>query len=263
MKIQIVSYTILSILLLCVFTYVLDHFDPVVYLSYILVSALLFIGLLIRADDEFNLNVQQLEFTKRTDSERLTHFVHHIFEPAILYISLCAFLYFNRFVEHKVIILFFSSYIFYMLYENIEAFNHNQYRLELKTHYVYDLISIFNFYILLDVISYLIYTNGFNLHLTVAANIMIFVMEYVFILIRYRLAANFKLFVFFLVIFVSLNVSCLLIPLNFLKTNLVVTMVIYFVLSAIHHRINLDFNRWRLLEYLVFLALFLIIIGRI
>jgi hypothetical protein len=174
-----------------------------------------------------------------TDKDSLGNLLQHIFLPIALYISINSFIFFHKYLAFKYIFILISFYLFWLLFTNIRAYYEDKFVIEMKTHYVYDLISLISYFGIFDTILNFISYYGLN-------SVYIIVLTQVLVLLYYSLVI-FRLKIYdigkivFPILFVNIGIVLLGQTLNIypIKISFISTIIYYFFIAySNHHKEN-------------------------
>ena len=143
-------YSLIIAIGLLILQYILDHESPEFFMWGTLILGLMFMLELISTIYIGKKFLIQYKLPPIDGSGHIANILHHIVLPIALLISLAGFLFFNKEGNLKFIIIGVGTLLFWILFTNIFAFYEDKFKIELRTHYIYDYISVFAFFSLFD-----------------------------------------------------------------------------------------------------------------
>lgn len=161
----LIATVISSILFLA--KYVLVNSEIYNYLLYILICILTYLGIIKLLSYSYKKTYSQINlinpFSYRQDSVLFNHYLL----PILLIFVLPLYLFFSNHYQSDLIICFLSFVIYFLYFTNLRAFFKNNYKVEHKTHFIYDVLNILNYffslYVLLSFVGYFGIQRGFEL----------------------------------------------------------------------------------------------------
>lgn len=188
---------------------------------------------------------------------------HHILLPLLLLIGSAGFIFFSQNFISDILIIVFTIYLLFLLFENFKAVYENNHSLEKKTHYVFDITKLVVFFLItftsINIINY------FNLS-SFLFILTIFIMSVCFFLFEAIRKEQLNHTVLIVIISLSLLIGIFSeIILKFTSTNvfnlsLVAFISYYFLGSLLHHKLNGTLNKKIFFEYLILYAIFISLI---
>lgn len=190
----------------------------------------------------------------------LTHILHHIVIPSLLYWSLSGFIFFHNTISLTIFSLVTSAVLFALLFYNISAYFEHQFKLENRTHYIYDVLLIFIVFCGVDsIISYFT---------TKPVSVLFFLIIFLMIIttvtavrlssrniVKELLSGLVPIAISSLIVILGLHNNVHSILLAFLIAN-----IYYYFLAMLHHLRDGDLNSRVLTEYIVVFLLLLVLI---
>lgn len=204
----------------------------------------------------------QMDIPQVDTYSKLGQFSHHILLPTILYISYLGLIFFYHLSLPKYLIFIIAFITFSMLFINIRAYYEDKFKLEERSHYIYDIIKFILFFQLTNVFlvgqQYLSLPNFVSY---ILISILGFFILTIVIIRQRQLHIS--------TIFFNLVASSILGAATFLLSTLtnfsslaisIYILLLFYIFSAIlHHKLEGSLNKEILLEYFAVLLLSLII----
>lgn len=236
------------------------NFKLIYFFSGVFIGLLFYIIQLWRIENSYR-NDLQLSLPVFRITERTNHFMLHYFVPALLYLSVCSYIFFSRLLIVQIFVVTLFCFAKLIIFTNLKAFFTNKYLIEIKTHYIYDLISLSSY--LLFVLSSFEINNYLGLHssVTYILNFLIGIIYFLTAVIRYR--SNNK--VLTLIIFSILNITAVIalttFGFNILRIAGIQMYILYLLLIYLHHINESRSLRIRLLVEYLLIGMLILIIG--
>lgn len=205
----------------------------------------------------------QMEIPQVDIYSKYSQLTHHIILPSILYFSFLGIIYIYHLSLPKYFIFLIAFFTFTLLFVNIRAYYEDKFKLEEKTHYVYDIIKFIVFFLVANSILRLenfLNTPSFFTYLEIAL-LTLFLNS--LILVRNK---QINLWTISYIIFASIVLAVVTYILLSFTVFTILSTAIYllltnYILSAIlHHKLEGTFSKEILLEYLTVLLLSLVIL---
>lgn len=100
----------------------------------------------------YKVNNPQISIVKNESYDQITHLIHHILLPLLTYYSSALFIYFNRSREYRWFLYAITFFVFTLLFYNLRGYFERKREEESVSHYVYDIIKLFLFFMISDVL---------------------------------------------------------------------------------------------------------------
>ncbi|MBD3362560.1 hypothetical protein GF362_02470 [Candidatus Dojkabacteria bacterium] len=186
--------------------------------------------------------------------DRLTQIILHATLPSLTYWSICAFIYSNINSNFWFFLLGIAFILFLMLFVNIRAYYEDKFKLEKRTHVVYDFIKL----IVYLFIAYSVFNLRFEYNISkILVSFLLSILSlmiFTFNLLRYKhLVFSNIAYVFMNSILIGLFVFIIM---GFKSASIYkltsLTMIIFYVFTGIlHHKIQRDLNKQIVVNYLL------------
>ncbi len=232
--------------------------------NYIVFSVILLGVLVVEVFLNYRKSVQvikQLDLPEVKIYNKFTQIVFHWFVPIGFLIVLLTFIYLNN--QSSLILFFFglSFAFFFIFFVNMRSYYEDKFKLEEKTHFIYDVMKIFTFFALAN--SILNISSGFeiNFFITVAlVSITSIVLTLMMLLVERRVGIVTWGLIFLSGMALGYLTSSLQLFLE--GTNLIISFysaLIFYIFNAlIYHEIKRTLNRQIIVEYLLVAAICLL-----
>jgi len=116
-----------------------------IYLIFLALGILLYILLIYLLSNYYRKKYSQIALIDLKSEKKEHSIVNHYFFPILLFITIPWYLFYsNRYGSHYLLIAI-SIVIFIFYFVNLRAYFQNNHKLEVKTHFVYDLLNITNY----------------------------------------------------------------------------------------------------------------------
>ncbi len=205
----------------------------------------------------------QMEIPQVDTYSRLSQLTHHIVLPTILYLSCLGIVYFYHLTLPKYFFFFICFFIFSLLFINIRAYYEDKFKLEERTHYIYDIIKFVTFFQFAN--TFLEIRNYFSFDKVIIYILIGFTALFINTLVTIRRhQLNFATFLFNL--FTSTVIGLVAYLLNTYTDFSIIaisaySLLVFYITSAIlHHKLEGSLNREIALEYVAVLLLSLAIL---
>jgi hypothetical protein len=205
--------------------------------------------------------IKQLDLPEVKIYNRFTQAVFHWLVPISFLVVLLTFIYLNN--QSSLILFFFalSFAFFFLFFVNMRAYYEDKFKLEAKTHFIYDVMKIFTFFALVN--SILNISTGFeiNFFITVAlVSIAAIILTLSMLLVERRVGIVTWALIFLAGMALGYLTSSLQLFLD--GTNLIISfysaLVFYIFNALIYHEIKRTLNRQIIVEYLLVAAICLL-----
>lgn len=189
------------------------------------------------------------------------HLINHITLPILLFLSLSGFVYFNDDDLIRIIAICFLVFINLILFINIRSYYEDEFKVEEKTRFVYDLIKLIIFFFSVNLVLHM--KMYWTLDIWIIALLICFLALGLGMLLVYRkggqgltttlyvITSSFAI----AVIFMLLDIFGLVL----LGINIIVFLLFYFTLAILHHRLERTLTIEVFMEYLLVLVLALLL----
>ncbi|MBN1915990.1 hypothetical protein JW796_03290 [Candidatus Dojkabacteria bacterium] len=205
----------------------------------------------------------QMEIPQVDTYSKFSQFTHHLLLPTALYMSCLGIIYYYHLTLPKYFFFFICFFIFTLMFINIRAYYEDKFKLEERTHYIYDIIKFITFFQLTNTILETINYFGFDPFLSYVLIGMTAFMINTIVTIR-RNQFNYLTIIFNLIttLVIIETVVALSSYTNFsiLATSSYTLLVFYITSAILHHKLEGSLKKEVLLEYLVVLLLSLVIL---
>jgi len=189
------------------------------------------------------------------------HLINHITLPLLLFYSFAGFLYFNQ----DEVVRYFSILLHFMinviLFVNIRSYYQDEFNIEEKTKYIYDLIKLIIFFLGVNLILHGVMLA--EAQIWIGAFLLSLLALMLGLLLIYRKNQKEMLVIVYIIISTLLIgiVYILLFTLGFvlLGINLILFLLFYFILSFLHHKIERTLTPHVVLEYVLIFILALLL----
>jgi hypothetical protein len=222
-----------------IYTFSLSYNNPQYSMIIAGVTALIFLLELITTIWLGKSLLEQYKLPPIDNHDKFANLIQHFVLPISLFVSLISFLFFHQYLVVKYVFVAISFFAFWILFANIRAYYEDKFKIEIRTHYIYDLVSILTFFGLIDSFSNFVNYTSTNLILYYLGLSLIIVVFYALVIIRLRIfdIRNILLAALisnlgFVMVFNALNLITL--KLSFIST----LMYYFFIAYANHHREN-------------------------
>lgn len=243
-----------------------DKYSPRIQIA-LLVSPIFILLFELYASRRHYINNPQQRDLKLVDihskSFRNVILFHHILLPLFLLIGGAGFIFFSQNFISNLLIIIFTTYLLFLLFENFKAVYENNHLLEKKTHYVLDIAKLVVFFLITFTSINLI--NYFNLS------------SFLFIIVIFSLSLCFFVFeavrkeqldqsvsvviiVLSLLIGVFSEIMLKLTNTNVFNLSLIAFVSYYFLGSLLHHKLNGTLNKKIFVEYILLSSIFISLI---
>lgn len=217
--------------------YVFENDQPEIYPYLVIILSLIFILELFTTIYFGRRALKQFNLPEIIEKDKSANFIQHIVLPISLFISLTLFMFFHKYLIFKGIFIFLSLFLFWVLFSNIRAYYEDKFKIELGTHYIYDVISILSFFGLIDsLLNISIYwnINSFLTIIIICALLLIFTFIIIVRLYHYDLL---KFTIPLLILNVGIYIFSSNLGLEVIRIAFLSTITYYFFVAfANHHK---------------------------
>jgi hypothetical protein len=232
-------YSLILTIGLVILLYILDNTKLEYYIIGVIILSLIFVVEIVSTIYFGNKLLIQYQLPPINNKYHLGNVIQHVFLPIALYISINSFIFFHKYLAFKYLFIIISFYLFWVLFTNIRAYYEDKFVIEIKTHYVYDLISLISYFGLFDTIMNLVvYFEINDIYVVVLTQILI-LLFYVLVIFRLKIFDVAK--IIFPILFVNLGIILLGQTLHIypIKTAFISTIIYYFFIAySNHHKEN-------------------------
>lgn len=192
------------------------------------------------------------------------HFLNHITLPLLLFFFIVGFVYFNEDDLIRIIVIFLLIFINIVLFINIGSYYRDEFRIEEKTRYIYDLIKLVIFFFGVNLILHA--GQYWQLDTWVSAFLTCLLSLILGALLVYRKGAQ-SLFTFIYIVLSSFLIAVIFMVLSsggflLVGLNIVTFLCFYFSLAILHHKIERTLSLNVFFEYaLILIFAFLLFLG--
>jgi hypothetical protein len=207
--------------------------------------------------------LSQMEIPQVDSYTKASQIIHHLVLPSILYISYLGIIYFYQLSIPKLVIFFFSFFTFTLLFINVRAYYEDKFKLEEKTHYIFDIIKFIIFFQLTSTfLKIQTYFNISELYAVIAVALISLLIN-LFVVIRHR-QLNTSSGIFISLFAGLIGLACFLLlsftSFNVLAISTYLILVFYISSATIHHKLEGTLTKELLIEYFAVMLLALVII---
>lgn len=181
-----------------------------------------------------------------------TQLILHVSLPSLLYIAIVGFIYNNLNPHLWVLFIIIGGISFFLLFTNIRSYYEDKFKLEQKTHFIYDFIKYFIFLLFtISGVEFVLSTGVEYIFIPV----FIFAISLILIflnILRYKFPRWYVWIVGFVgSLLLGLVAWIGLYYLNMFKLIFVLMLIFYMFTSIIHHIIKSDLTKDIVVEYLL------------
>lgn len=185
------------------------------------------------------------------------HLVNHLLLPIFLFYSTAGFIYFNDDDLIRILTIVIFAVVNLILLINIRAYYRDEFKVDIQTRYVYDMIKLIIFFFCVNLILY----GGslLNIGILIEGVTVFIVALFLELVVMYRkeevnlIGRVYILVATFLVMagFVALKVSGILA----LGVNVLTFLLFYFLVSILHHKLERTLSFELFMEYALIFVL--------
>jgi len=253
-------YSFVLFMGLILFTLAIQSEQPQFYPYIIVVLSFVFILEIFSTIYFGNKILQQYSIPAIEIRDKFSNTIQHFVLPFSLFISIVMFIYFHNYVVIKWIILLCAFFLFWILFTNLRAFYEDKFKIEIKTHYIYDIISIISFFGLYDSVLNICNYWGQNLIITLLLLVFLILIYLGIILIRLYNYKLFKLILPYIVVNIGLFLLFNSLGVSSIKIAFISTLMYSFYIAYAHSH-NENLKTYRIFEeYFVILCISIILL---
>ncbi|MDD3647352.1 MAG: hypothetical protein PHS44_02525 [Candidatus Dojkabacteria bacterium] len=193
-----------------------------------------------------------------------SHILNHIMLPVLLLLSVSGFIFFHRDDLVRVIVIVLVSIVFVTLFINIRSYYEDEFRVEEKTRYIYEIMKLVIFFFGLNlVISIEVF---WGIDIWISAFLVSLLVIILGMLLIYR-KNQFELVQIIYIVLSASIIAVLFLVLHNLEVlmlgiNVIIFLVFYFLFSLLNHRLERTLTKEIFIEYgLILLFAFLLFSG--
>lgn len=192
------------------------------------------------------------------------HLLNHIVLPLGLFTSVTGFIYFNDDDFVRVCVIGINFFVNIVLLTNIHSYYNDDFMTEEKTHYIFDLVKLFNYFFVINLILHL--KKYYNIDTWIIGLLVCFLSIGSGLLLAFRKGQQGLSIVTYMLItsFIISVLAMIIIVGNFvlIGVNVILFLLFYFVYAMLHHRLERTLTKQVFVEYcLTIVVALLILIG--
>src|SRR3990167_2219230 len=196
------------------------------------------------------------------NKESLSHLVHHVVLPSLIYFSSVSFLFFHRQPSLQPFLTIGLFFTYWILFTNIRAFYEDKFKLEIYTHNIYDIITTFSAFFTFVSIFNLFKTYQFTLLIIFIPLTAVFFLLYLLILVRYQIQIVIPVKLLIVILFAAVSLIVSYLGLNELEAGFILTETFYFIYAITIHYHEGSANLKIISEYIIiFMRSIVLLIG--
>ena len=194
------------------------------------------------------------------NKESVSHLVHHVILPSLIYFSSVSFLFFHRQPSLQPFLTIGVFFIYWILFTNIRAFYEDKFKLELYTHNIYDIITTLSAFFSFVSIINIFKSNQFNLLFIFIPLTAIFLLLYHLIVVRYQVHLSLAVKFLIGILFAAGTLIVSYSGLNELDAGFILTEVFYFTFAITLHYHDGSANLKIISEYIIIFTLSIVLL---
>lgn len=257
-----IFYSLILSIGFCVLIFILEY-NP--EKNYFLGSVVLYIILMFEIYATWAMGrkkLKQLEVPILDQYSQLTQVIMHYSLPSLAYWAIVGFIYTNTSFSISILLIIIIFILFLTLFINIRAYYLDKFRIEEKTHYIYDVLKLFIYFLIIYTLYIFEYKYNINFYTPAFLIVLFSFIIQGLNLYRYNhIHLNSILFIFFNSLVLGI-ISILLnniVQINLFEKITISFISYYFLMGITHHKIRKDLTVRIVLEYFLFGVLALLI----
>jgi hypothetical protein len=227
--------------------------EPIRYFFY--GSAILFLVLIIELVGLWYWSTRkliQLNIPLVDNYDNITQLILHATLPSMLYWSIVAFIYNNINPHLWQIIIFLSWISFFVLFTNIRSYYEDKFKLEQKTHFIYDFIKYLIFFLASFSLIEFTLSKAINFYIIPTGLSLLSIFIVLLNLLRYKQVRTRNVSVALLgSVLIGFVAYLGMYYLNFYKLQVVIVLLFYILTSIIHHMVKNNLTKDIVVEYIL------------